>query len=123
MLILGKDNYFRTIMQYTIATNYSNIIKVITSWACSRHDVMNDYDVLVGRSKKRPHKKPRRRQKDNIEMDLKHVRCEGVTMWIGFTWRALVNTVMNLWFLLKVGNSLITCASARVVSKNSASWS
>jgi hypothetical protein len=59
------------------------------------------YRVLVGRSEgKRPLRRPRRRWKDNIKMDLQEVRCEGMD-WIdlaqdGDSWRALVNAIMIL---------------------------
>jgi hypothetical protein len=38
---------------------------------------------------------------DNIKMDLREIRCDGVD-WIDMAqdrdqWRALVNTVLNLW--------------------------
>jgi hypothetical protein len=43
---------------------------------------------------------PRRRWVDNIKMDLREMRCDGMD-WIDLApdrdrWRALVNTVMNL---------------------------
>jgi hypothetical protein len=57
--------------------------------------------VLVGKPKgKRPLGRPRHRWEDNIRMDLQEVGCGGMD-WIGLaqdrdSWRALVNTVMNL---------------------------
>jgi hypothetical protein len=58
----------------------------------------NVYRLLVGKPEG---KRPRRRWKDNIKMDLLEI---GVTVvyWIGlaqdrYRWRALVNLVMNLW--------------------------
>jgi hypothetical protein len=44
---------------------------------------------------------PRRRWEDNIKMDLREIGCGGVD-WIHLArdrdrWRALVNTVVNLW--------------------------
>jgi hypothetical protein len=44
--------------------------------------------------------RPRRRQVDNIKMDLREMECDGMD-WIDLTqdrdqWKALVNTVMNL---------------------------
>jgi hypothetical protein len=46
-------------------------------------------------------RRPRRRWEDNIKMDLREVGWGGVD-WINLAqdrdrWRALVNTVMNLW--------------------------
>ena len=66
-----------------------------------RRDV---YSVLVGKPKgKRPLGRPKRRWEDNIKMDLQEMGC-GSMDWIEVaqvrdSWRALVNTVMNLWFL------------------------
>ena len=50
---------------------------------------------------KRPLGRPKLRWEDNINMDLQELECEGVD-WIELAedrdrWRALVNTVMNLW--------------------------
>jgi hypothetical protein len=49
----------------------------------------------------------RRSWEDNIKMDLK----KSVRMWTRLTWlrlgvwgQAVVNTVMNLWIVLKAGN-------------------
>jgi len=64
-----------------------------------RRDV---YRVLVGKPEgKRLLGRPRHRWEDNIKTDLQEVGCEGMA-WIELTqdrdrWRALVNTVMNLW--------------------------
>jgi hypothetical protein len=49
--------------------------------------------------KKRPLGKPRRRWVDNIKMDLREIKWDGMD-WIDLAhdrdqWRALVNTVMN----------------------------
>jgi hypothetical protein len=58
--------------------------------------------VLVGKFEwKRPLGRRRRRWKDNIQMDIKEIQQEGVD-WIHLAqvrdrWRALVNTIMNLW--------------------------
>jgi hypothetical protein len=62
----------------------------------------NVYRLLVGKPEgKRPVRRPRRRWIDNIKMDLLEI---GVIVldWIGlaqdrYRWRALVNSVMNLW--------------------------
>ena len=57
---------------------------------------------LVGKpGEKRPHGRSKRRWKDNIKMYLQEVGCGGMD-WIELAqdtsrWRALVNTVMNLW--------------------------
>jgi ribosome biogenesis protein Nip4 len=58
--------------------------------------------VLVGKPEsKRPLERPRRREEDNIKMDLQKVGCESMD-WIELAqdrdrWQALVNEVMNLW--------------------------
>jgi len=61
-------------------------------------------------SNKRPLGRPRRRRKDNINMDLKEVRCVGMD-WIDlaqdrYRWRVTVNAVMNLRVSLNEGNFL-----------------
>ena len=51
---------------------------------------------------KKPLGRPRRRWEDNIEMDLQEVGGGGNWMELAQDrdrWRALVNTVMNLWVL------------------------
>jgi hypothetical protein len=58
----------------------------------------NVYSLLVG---KRPLGRPRHRPMDNIRMDLGEVEWGDVD-WIGLAqdrdrWRALVNSVLNLW--------------------------
>jgi hypothetical protein len=58
--------------------------------------------VLVGKPEgKRPLGRPRCRWVDNIKKDLREIGWCGVD-WIGLAqgmdmWRALVNSVMNLW--------------------------
>jgi hypothetical protein len=62
----------------------------------------NAYGILVGKSKgKKPLGRPRRRWVDNIKTDLREIGWDGM-YWIDLAqnrdqWRALVNTVMNLW--------------------------
>jgi hypothetical protein len=62
------------------------------------------YKVLVGNPEiKRPLERPRRRWEDGIRMDLKEIGW-GCVEWIELAqdrdrWRAVVNTVMNLWVL------------------------
>jgi len=57
--------------------------------------------VLVGKPEgRRPLGRPRRRWENNIKMDLQEVECGGMD-WIELaqdrvSWRALVNTVMDL---------------------------
>jgi hypothetical protein len=61
----------------------------------------NAYTILVGKpGGKRPMGRPRRRLVDNIKMDLREIRWDGVD-WMDMAqdrdqWRALVNTVLNL---------------------------
>jgi hypothetical protein len=61
----------------------------------------NVYRILVGKPEgKSPLGRPRRRWVDNIKMDLREIRRDGVD-WIDISqdrkqWRALVNTVLNL---------------------------
>jgi hypothetical protein len=71
--------------------------------ACSTHGKnRNAYRVLVGKPEgKRPLRRPRRRWKGNIKMDLSEIGWSGMD-WIDLAQdrdqcRALVNTVMNLW--------------------------
>jgi hypothetical protein len=62
----------------------------------------NLYRLLVGKPEgKRPLGRPRRRWIDNIKMNLLEIGLNDVE-WIGlaqdrYRWRALVNSVMNLW--------------------------
>jgi hypothetical protein len=62
----------------------------------------NAYRILVGRPEgKRPLGKPRRKWVGNIKVDLREIGWGGMD-WIDLTedrdqWRALVNTVMNIW--------------------------
>jgi hypothetical protein len=62
----------------------------------------NVYSLLVGKPEgKRPLGRPRRRWIDNIKMDRLEIGLN-VVDWIGlvhdrYSWRALVNSVMNLW--------------------------
>jgi len=60
------------------------------------------YRVLVGKPKgKRPLWRPRHKWEDNTKIDLQEVGCRGMD-WIKLAqdrdrWRALMNTVINLW--------------------------
>jgi hypothetical protein len=62
----------------------------------------NVYRLLVGKPEgKRPLGRPRRGWVDNIRMDLGEVGWGDVD-WVGLAqdrnrWRALVNSVLNLW--------------------------
>jgi hypothetical protein len=61
----------------------------------------NACKILVGNPEgKRPLGRPRRRWVDNIKMNLREIRWDGID-WIDLAqnrdqWRALVNAVMNL---------------------------
>jgi hypothetical protein len=61
----------------------------------------NAYRILVGKPEgKRPLGRLRRMWVDNVKMDFKEIRLDGVD-WIDMPqdrdqWRALVNTVLNL---------------------------
>jgi hypothetical protein len=65
-------------------------------------EVRGARNILVGRSEgRRPLGRPRCRWEDNIKMDLREI-VFGDMDWIHWAqnrdrWRALVNTVMNLW--------------------------
>jgi transposase len=65
-------------------------------------ETRNAYRILVGKPEgKRPQGRPRRRWVENIKMGLREIGWDGM-VWIDQAqdrdqWRALVNTVMNLW--------------------------
>jgi hypothetical protein len=86
-----------------------NIIRVIKSrrmrgsWhvACMGQ-MRNEYKILVGKpERKRPLVRPRHRWEDNIRINLRAVRQEGmdcIHLDQGRDqWQSLLNTVMNLW--------------------------
>jgi hypothetical protein len=86
-----------------------SIIRIIKSrkmrWAghvARMGEKRNVYRLLVGKPEgKRPLGRPRRRWMDNIKLDLSTIGSN-VVDWIGlpqdrYRWRALVNSVMNLW--------------------------
>jgi hypothetical protein len=62
----------------------------------------NPYRILVGKPEgKRQVGSPRRRWVDSIKIDIREIGWDGMD-WIDLAqdreqWRALVNTVMNLW--------------------------
>jgi hypothetical protein len=62
----------------------------------------NAYRIMVGNPEgKRPLRRPRRRWVDNLKMDLREIRWDGMD-WIDLAqdrdqWMALVNPVMKLW--------------------------
>jgi hypothetical protein len=64
-------------------------------------DKTNAYRILVRKPEgKRPLGRRKRRWVDNVQMDLRQIRCNGMD-WIDQTqvrdqWRALMSTVMNL---------------------------
>jgi hypothetical protein len=106
-----EDGLWRILHDDDLRSLYSslNILRVINSrrmrWA--RHvacmwEGRGIYRILVGRPKgKRPLERPRCRWEDNINMDLREIKIDGVN-WIGLAqdrvqWQAFVNMVMNLW--------------------------
>jgi ribosome biogenesis protein Nip4 len=66
-------------------------------------EVRGAYNILIGRPEgRRLLRRPRRRWEDNIKRDIREIGFGDVD-WIHWAqdrerWRALVNTVMNLWF-------------------------
>jgi hypothetical protein len=85
----------------------------------------NAYRLVVGKPEgKRPLGRPRRRWVDNIRMDLGEVGWGDVD-WIGLaqdrnSWRALVNSVLNLRFHEMLGHyrvaSRVVFSSIELVS-------
>jgi hypothetical protein len=86
-----------------------NIIRMIKSrrmrwvgYVARMGETRNAYRILVVNPEgKRLLGRPRRRWVDNIKMDLRDIGWDGMD-WIDLAqdrhqWRALVNTVMNLW--------------------------
>jgi hypothetical protein len=91
------------------STLLPSVIRIIKSrrmrWAghvARMGEKRNVYMLLVGKPEgKKPLGRPRRRWIDNIKKDLLE-RGLNVVDWIGlaqdrYRWRALVNSVMNLW--------------------------
>jgi hypothetical protein len=74
----------------------------------------NAYRILVGKPEgKRPPGRRRRRWLDNIKIDLREIRWDGMD-WIDRAQdrdqcRALVNTVMNLRVLQNAGKFFSSC--------------
>jgi hypothetical protein len=73
-----------------------------TGHAAQTGEKRNAYRILVGKLEgKRPLGRPRSRWVNNIKMDLRQIGWDDMD-WIDLAqdrdqWRALVNTVMNLW--------------------------
>jgi hypothetical protein len=81
----------------------------------------NVYRLLVGKPEgKSPLRRPRRRWIDNIKMDLLEIGMN-VVDWIGvaqdrYSWRALVNSVMNLRVPLNAGKVPSGCTTCGLSS-------
>jgi hypothetical protein len=77
---------------------------------------MNACRILVGKPEgKKPLGTPRCRWVDNIKRDLREIGWGGMD-WIDLAedrdqWRALVNTVMNLWVPCNTGEFLSRCTT------------
>ena len=102
---LGK--WLLTFKTYVVAS--LNIVRAVKSsrmrWAghvVRMGERRGVHRVLVGKPEgKRPLGRPRHRWEDNIKMDLQEIGG-GCGDWMelaqdGDRWRALVNTVMNIW--------------------------
>jgi hypothetical protein len=93
-----------------------NIFRVIKSrkmrWAggvACIVEVRNAYRVFVGKPQgKRRRRRPRRKWKDNLRLDLREIGWDGVDRiplaQDGDQWRVLVHTVMNFRVAYKAGN-------------------
>jgi hypothetical protein len=74
----------------------------------------NSYKILVGKPEgNSPPGRPRRRWVDNIKMDLREIRCDGLD-WSDMAqdrdqWRTLVNTIFNLRVPWNAGKFLSGC--------------
>jgi hypothetical protein len=103
---------WRTLHNEELRDLYSStsIIRIVKSrrlrWAghvARMREKRNGYRLLVGKpGGKRPLGRPRRKWVDNIKRNLGEVGWGDVD-WIGLAkdrnrWRALVNSVLNLWF-------------------------
>jgi hypothetical protein len=81
---------------------YSRFLRNVGKYLKDYTETRNAYIILVGKPEgKRPLRKPRRRWVDNIKKDLREIGWDDMA-WIDLAqdrdqWRALVNTVMNLW--------------------------
>jgi hypothetical protein len=76
---------------------------------CRIHEI-NAYKIYVEKSEgKRPLHRPRHRWEDNVKMSLKGIGCEDMdciqVAKDRVQWWALVNMVLNLLVILKVGIS------------------
>jgi hypothetical protein len=93
--ITSQKTFFKvTAMKMSVPGNFKFLGHVVQS--------LNVHRLLVGKPEgKRSLGRPRRRCLDNIKTDLLEIRWS-VVDWIGlaqdrYRWRALVNSVMNLW--------------------------
>jgi hypothetical protein len=85
--------------------------------SCSKHGgKRNAYRIWMGKPEgKRPLGKSRRRWENNILRDFREIGWGGMD-WIDLAqdrdqWRAVVNTVMNLWVPLAAGKFLSNCTT------------
>jgi hypothetical protein len=123
-------------VELNILYSSPNIIRQIKSrrmrWAGHVAEERNAYRLLMGKPQgKRPLRRSRRRWVDGIRIDLREIGWGSVD-WIRLAqdrdrWRALVNTMMNLWVLatrslLVSYERLLVPVAARSKSQVLAAW-
>jgi hypothetical protein len=105
-----KENTCKQIIKYVWLSSFVSIVRVIkarrmrwSGYVARMGEVRGAYILVGGPEGRSPLGRPRRRWEDNIKVDLRVIGFGNVD-WIYLAqgkdrWRALVNTVMNLWVL------------------------